>query len=230
MATSLSIIIPAYNEAATLPEVIRRVRAAPYPKEIIVVDDGSTDATPQAAKKLGGDDLRIIRFEHNQGKGAALQAGIRAAVNDIVLIQDADLEYDPKDYPDLLAPILEGDADVVYGSRFLTTKCRRVLFYWHSVANGLLTTFSNMVSNLNLTDMETGYKAFRREIIQSLRLRENRFGIEPEITLKLARCKARFYEVGISYHGRSYHDGKKIGWKDAVRAFYCILRYGLIGR
>lgn len=225
----LSVVIPAYNEEGTIAEIIRRIRAVALPKEIIVVDDASTDATPEILKGLKGPDLRVVRQPRNQGKGAALAAGFKLARNEVVVVQDADLEYDPADYFDLLAPIASGDADVVYGSRFLTTKSHRVHLFWHSVMNTLLTLMCNMFSNLNLTDMETCYKVFRRGLIQSITLREKRFGFEPEITIKLARKQARFYEVGISYHGRSYAEGKKIRAKDAVRALYCVLRYGLLG-
>lgn len=224
---NLSVVIPVYNEENTLAEILRRVRAVPIPKEIIVVDDASTDGTPKILRAQAGADLKVIRLEKNQGKGAAVRAGIQRATREVVLIQDADLEYDPADYPDLLEPLALGVADVVYGSRFLTTKRRRVLFFWHAVVNRLLTTLCNIFANLNLTDMEVCYKAFRREVIQSVVLRENRFGFEPEVTLKLARRKYRFYEVGISYHGRTYQEGKKIRAQDALRALYCILKYGL---
>jgi glycosyltransferase involved in cell wall biosynthesis len=221
------VIIPVYNEEKTIQEIIRRVRDVDIPKEIIVVDDASTDGTLKQIEAVRGKDLRLIRLPKNSGKGAALHEGIRQARNDVVLIQDADLEYDPADYADLLMPFAKGVADVVYGSRFLTTKSRRVLFFWHSVMNTGLTFLSNMFTNLNLTDMETCYKAFGRELIQSLTLNEKRFGFEPEVTIKLARRRVRFFEVGISYNGRSYAEGKKIGTKDAVRALYCIFRYGL---
>ncbi len=224
---TLSVIIPVYNEENTLAEILRRVRAVPIPKEIIVVDDASTDGTAKILRAQAGPDLKVIRLEKNQGKGAAVRAGIQRATREVVLIQDADLEYDPADYPDLLEPLALRLADVVYGSRFLTTKRRRVLFFWHAVVNRLLTTLCNIFANLNLTDMEVCYKAFRREVIQSVVLRENRFGFEPEVTLKLARRKYRFYEVGISYHGRTYQEGKKIRAQDALRALYCILKYGL---
>lgn len=226
---SLSIVIPVYNEQATVAEIVRRVRAVPFAKEILVVDDGSTDGTAAALDRVAGPDLRVIRLDRNQGKGAAVRAGFREARNDVVVVQDADLEYDPQDLPDLIAPIADGEADVVYGSRFLTTKRRRVLFFWHSVMNQFITFACNAVSNLNLTDIETCYKVFRREVIQSVTLRERRFGFEPEVTIKLARKQARFFEVGISYHGRTYQEGKKIRAKDAVRALYCIARYGIFG-
>lgn len=228
-APSLSIVIPVYNEQGTVAEIVRRVRAVPFAKEILVVDDGSTDGTAAALDRVAGPDLRVIRSDRNQGKGAALQIGFRQAKNDVVVVQDADLEYDPQDLPDLIAPIADGEADVVYGSRFLTTKRRRVLFFWHSVMNHFITFACNVFSNLNLTDIETCYKVFRREVIQSVSLRERRFGFEPEVTLKLARKRARFFEVGISYHGRTYQEGKKVRAKDALRALYCILRYGIFG-
>ena len=225
----MSVVIPAYNEETTLAEIVGRVRADAMPKEIIIVDDASTDRTPEIVESLAGPDLVAVRLDKNRGKGAALREGFQRAKNDIVLVQDADLEYDPQEYPELIRPIVEGHADVVYGSRFLTAKARRVLFFWHSVMNRFLTLLSNMFTNLNLTDMETCYKAFRRELIQSVKLRENRFGFEPEVTAKLARRGARFYEVGIAYHGRTYQEGKKIGALDAAHALVCIVRYGLFG-
>ena len=225
----LSVVIPVYNEAATIAALIGRVQAVDVPKEIIVVDDGSNDGTRQVLKELEGryDNLRVILQLKNQGKGAALRVGFKQATGDFVLVQDADLEYDPTDYPVLLKPLIEGKADVVYGSRFLTTKEHRVLFFWHSVGNQVLTLISNMFTNLNLTDMETGYKVFRRDIIQSIRLEQNRFGFEPEITVKISRMKLRIYEVGISYSGRTYEEGKKIGWRDGIKALWCILKYSL---
>jgi len=224
---TLSVVIPVYNEEKTIEEIIRRVRAIDIPKEIIVVDDASTDRTWERLQALKGPDLRLVRQAINRGKGAALHAGFKLAKNEVVLIQDADLEYDPADYPDLLMPFVKGVADVVYGSRLLTTKSRRVLLFYHSLMNTFLTFVSNLFTNLNLTDMETCYKAFKREIIQSLDLRETRFGFEVEVTIKLARLNVRFFEVGISYYGRTISDGKKIRAKDAVRAFYCLLRYGI---
>jgi glycosyltransferase involved in cell wall biosynthesis len=225
----LSIVIPCYNESSTIEAIIDAVRAAPWPDmEIIVVDDASTDGTRD---KLRGplrervDHLEL--HEVNQGKGAALRSGIRLATGDIVIIQDADLEYDPSQYPHLLAPIAEGRADVVFGSRFMGAEPHRVLYFWHRVGNGFLTLLSNMFTNLNLTDMETCYKAFRREIIQSIEIEENRFGFEPEITAKVAKLRCRVFEVGISYYGRTYAEGKKIGYKDGFRALYCILKYNL---
>jgi glycosyltransferase involved in cell wall biosynthesis len=228
----LSVVIPVFNEQATIAELIRRVKADPFPKEIIVVDDGSTDGTRSELARLESlhDNLRIILQPENRGKGAALRAGFKHATGDFVLVQDADLEYDPADYPVLLKPLVEGKADVVYGSRFLTTKEHRVLFFWHSVGNQFLTLVSNMFTNLNLTDMETGYKVFRREVIAAINLEQDRFGFEPEVTMKIARMRLRIYEVGISYSGRTYEEGKKIGWKDGVKALWCIVKYSLFKR
>lgn len=225
----LSVVIPVYNEAATVAALIGRVQAVDVPKEVIVVDDGSNDGTRQVLKELEGryDNLRVILQLKNQGKGAALRVGFKQATGDFVLVQDADLEYDPTDYPVLLKPLIEGKADVVYGSRFLTTKEHRVLFFWHSVGNQVLTLISNMFTNLNLTDMETGFKVFKRDVIQSIKLEQNRFGFEPEITVKIARMKLRIYEVGISYSGRTYEEGKKIGWRDGIKALWCILKYSI---
>ena len=225
----LSVVIPVYNEAATIAALIGRVQAVDVPKEVIVVDDGSNDGTRQVLKELEGryDNLRVILQLKNQGKGAALRVGFKQATGDFVLVQDADLEYDPTDYPILLKPLIEGKADVVYGSRFLTTKEHRVLFFWHSVGNQVLTLISNMFTNLNLTDMETGFKVFRRDMIQSIKLEQNRFGFEPEITVKISRMKLRIYEVGISYSGRTYEEGKKIGWRDGIKALWCILKYSI---
>jgi len=226
----LSVVIPCYNEVDTLENIVDAVRNSSYqPKEIIVVDDGSTDGSRE---KLNGPIVRkvdrIIFHDKNRGKGAALRSGFAAATGDLVVVQDADLEYNPNEYGRLVQPILDGKADVVFGSRFLGGEPHRVLYFWHSVGNGLLTLVSNMFTNLNLTDMETCYKVFRREVIQSIRIEEDRFGFEPEITAKVARSGARIYEVGISYSGRTYAEGKKIGWKDGVRALYCIVRYNLV--
>ena len=225
----LSIIIPCYNELKTIVEIINAVNAAPYPdKEIIIVDDCSTDGTRDKLKQEiehSGRVSKVLYHPVNQGKGAALRTGIEAATGDLVIIQDADMEYDPNEYPRLVEPILNNRADVVFGSRFLGGDAHRVLYFWHRVGNGLLTLMSNMFTNLNLTDMETCYKVFRREIIQSIKIEENRFGFEPEITAKVAKLNCRIFEVGISYYGRTYDEGKKIGWRDGVRAIYCIIKY-----
>jgi len=225
----LSVVIPCYNEIGTLREVLNSVIDAPGPeKEIIVVDDGSTDGTRQLLEQdVDGKLARVIYLEHNQGKGAALRAGFAVATGEIIIVQDADLEYDPRDYPALIEPIIDDRADVVYGSRFMGQRPHRVLYFWHRVGNGLLTLLSNMLTNLNLTDIETGYKAFRREVIQSIHIEENRFGFEPEITAKVARGRYRIYEVGIGYFGRTYMEGKKIGWQDGLWAVWCILKYNL---
>jgi glycosyltransferase involved in cell wall biosynthesis len=227
----LSVIIPCYNEFSTIDEIIEAVIAAPYPNiEIIIVDDYSQDGTREKLKNQiaqSGKVDQIFYHDANQGKGAALRTGIQAATGDIVIIQDADLEYDPNEYPRLVEPIINNRADVVFGSRFLGGDAHRVLYFWHRVGNGFLTLLSNMFTNLNLTDMETCYKAFRREIIQSINIQEKRFGFEPEITAKIAKLNCRIYEVGISYYGRTYREGKKIGWKDGFRAIYCIVKYNL---
>jgi glycosyltransferase involved in cell wall biosynthesis len=227
---TVSIVIPCFNEVQTLEELLDVVREAPVErKQIIVVDDASTDGTAELIRDRLAEKIDIVIYhERNQGKGAALRTGIAAATGDIVIIQDADLEYDPKEYPHLVKPILDKKADVVFGSRFLGHAPHRVLYFWHYVGNRLLTLLSNMFTNLNLSDMETCYKVFRRDVIQSVTIEENRFGFEPEITAKIARIPGiRIYEVGISYYGRTYAEGKKIGWKDGVRAVYCILKYGL---
>lgn len=224
----LSIVIPCYNEQHTIASLVAAVNAAPYPdKEIIIVDDCSRDGTHAELEKLRGQVSQIVFHKVNQGKGAALRTGFQHATGDVVIIQDADLEYDPNEYALLVEPIAQGKADVVYGSRFMGGAPHRVLYFWHRVGNGLLTLMSNMFTNLNLTDMETCYKVFKREVIQSIPIEENRFGFEPEITAKLARRNLRIYEVGISYYGRTYAEGKKIGWKDGFRAIYCILKYNL---
>ncbi len=224
----LSIVIPCYNEQHTIASLVAAVNAAPYPdKEIIIVDDCSRDGTHAELEKLKDQVSQIVYHKVNQGKGAALRTGFQHATGDVVIIQDADLEYDPNEYALLVEPIAQGKADVVFGSRFLGGAPHRVLYFWHRVGNGVLTLMSNMFTNLNLTDMETCYKVFRREIIQAIPIEENRFGFEPEITAKLARRNLRIFEVGISYYGRTYAEGKKIGWKDGVRAIYCIITYNV---
>jgi glycosyltransferase involved in cell wall biosynthesis len=226
----ISVVIPCYNEVGTIEAILDAVRASEIQdKEILVVDDASTDGTREKLRSVEGEaNLRVIYHERNRGKGAALATGFRAATGDVVIVQDADLEYDPREYPKLLAPIRAGKADVVYGSRFAGGESHRVLYFWHYAANKLLTLVSNMFTNLNLTDMETCYKAFRREVIQRIDLREERFGFEPEVTAKVARMGCRIYEVGISYSGRTYAEGKKIGWRDGLRALWCIVRYNLL--
>ena len=227
----LSVVIPCFNEAATILDLLERVRSAPVAsKQIIVVDDGSTDGTRELLQGLQAADLTVLLHERNRGKGAALATGFAAARGEICIVQDADLEYDPAEYPLVIGPIVQGKADVVFGSRFQGAAPHRVVYFWHRVGNGVLTLLSNMLTDLNLTDMETCYKAFRTEIIQAIRIREQRFGFEPEITAKLARRRCRIYEVGISYYGRTYDEGKKIGWRDGVRAIWCILKYNLWAR
>lgn len=222
----LSIIIPVYNEIRTVEEIIRRVQSVDVglDKEIVVVDDGSTDGTRAILDRITSPSIKVLFHEKNQGKGAALHTGFAAATGDILLVQDADLEYDPREYPKLIEPILDGRADAVYGSRFLGGP-HRVLFFWHYVGNRIITTLSNMLSNLNLTDMETCYKVFKRDIIRQIQLKSKRFGFEPEITIKLAKLKCRIYEVPISYSGRDYAQGKKITWKDGLAAIFHLLRF-----
>ena len=223
----LSIIIPCFNERSTILDIIEAVQCVPIEdKQVIVIDDGSNDGTQKILKSLKKDDnLEIIFHSKNKGKGSALKTGFQAATGDICIVQDADLEYDPEEFPIMIKPIIDGKADVVYGSRFQSGRPHRVVYFWHRVGNGLLTLLSNIFTDLNLTDMETCYKAFRREVIQSIDIEENRFGFEPEVTAKISRQNLRIYEVGISYYGRTYSEGKKIGWRDGVRAVYCIIKY-----
>ena len=225
----LSIIIPCYNERQTIAELVAAVKRAPIAsKEIIIVDDGSTDGTQETLKSLREDEVVVLFHNKNQGKGAALRTGFQSASGDICIVQDADLEYDPQELPIVIGPIVDGKADVVFGSRFQGGRPHRVVYFWHRMGNGFLTLLSNIFSDLNLSDMETCYKAFRREVIQSINLKENRFGFEPEVTAKVSRKQGiRIYEVGISYYGRTYEEGKKIGWKDGARAIYCILKYNI---
>ena len=226
----LSVVIPCFNEVTTLERVIEAVRRSPVPnKEIIVVDDGSTDGTRELIQTRLRDRIdQVILQPHNRGKGAALRAGFAAATGDIVVVQDADLEYDPAEFPKLLRPFLDQGADAVFGSRFIGGESHRVLYFWHSVGNRLLTMISNMFTNLNLTDMEVCYKLLRRELLQHITIEEERFGFEPEITAKLAKLECSIYEVGISYAGRTYAEGKKIGWRDGLWALWCILKYNLL--
>ena len=227
----LTVVIPVYNEVHTLLHLIDRVQEVAVDKDIVLVDDCSTDGTRDLLRSTTFPaNVRVLYHERNQGKGAALRTGFAAATGDVVLIQDADLEYDPREYPKLLKPIEEGRADVVFGSRFAGGETHRVLYFWHFMGNKFLTLCSNAFTNLNITDMETCYKVFRREVLQKITVEENRFGFEPEITAKIAKLRVRIYEVGISYDGRTYEEGKKIGWKDGVRAIYCILKYNLFDR
>jgi len=224
----LSIIIPCYNESKTINSLIEAVKKSPVKKrEIIIVDDGSKDGTRDILNELNDPEVRVIFHAQNQGKGAALRTGFNEAKGDICIVQDADLEYDPQEFQIVIQPILDGKADVVFGSRFQGGRPHRVVYFWHRIGNGLLTLMSNFFTDLNLSDMETCYKAFRREVIQSINIKENRFGFEPEVTAKISKMNIRIYEVGISYYGRTYDEGKKIGWKDGIRAVYCILKYNL---
>ena len=226
----LSIIIPVYNEKNTVAKTIKRVATTPLDmdREIVVVDDGSTDGTKKVIKDLEGEYLKKAFHKKNRGKGAAIRTALGHVTGDIVIIQDADLEYNPEEYPKVLKPITDGKSDVVYGSRFVGSDAHRVLYFWHMIGNKFLTLLSNMLTNLTLTDMETGYKVFRRDIISSLSLEEDGFGFEPEVTAKIAKLKCRIYEVGISYTGRTYEEGKKIGWRDGVKTIWCIIKYNLL--
>lgn len=225
----LSVVIPCYNEEATIEALINLVLDSPWVAEIIVVDDGSKDRSREILANVNEPKVRVVLHDVNKGKGAALRTGFQHATSEFVIVQDADLEYDPSEYPLVLEPLLDDRADVVFGSRFLSGRPHRVLYFWHSLGNKFLTLMSNMFTDLNLTDMETCYKCFRREVIQSITIEEDRFGFEPEITAKLAKMRIRIFEVGISYSGRTYDEGKKIGWRDGVRAVYCIVRYSKVG-
>ena len=225
----LSVIIPCFNEVKTLNELLTAVKECGVEDlEIIIVDDCSTDGTRELLKNLNDDTIKVLYHDFNKGKGAALRTGFKSATGDICIVQDADLEYDPKEFPLLLDPITKNKADVVFGSRFQSGRPHRVVYFWHRIGNGVLTLLSNFFTDLNLSDMETCYKAFRTEVIKSIDIKENRFGFEPEITAKISKMNLRIYEVGISYYGRTYDEGKKIGWKDGVRAIYCILKYNLL--
>ncbi len=231
MPMKLSVLIPVYNEKATILEIIQRVQKVAIEKELVVVDDFSTDGTREILETIPShENLKIIYHKQNKGKGAALRTALEHYSGELAIIQDADLEYDPQEYNKLLAPIKNNQADVVFGSRFMGDQPHRVLFFWHSRGNKFITLFSNMFTNLNLTDIECCYKAFRREVLESLKLEQNRFGIEPEIIAKVAAKKWRIFEVGVSYFGRTYDEGKKIGWKDGFQAVYCIIKYGLFSR
>ena len=225
----LSVVIPCYNEEATIEALINLVLDSPWVAEIIVVDDGSKDRSREILANVNDPKVRVVLHDVNKGKGAALRTGFQHATSEFVIVQDADLEYDPSEYPLVLEPLLDDRADVVFGSRFLSGRPHRVLYFWHSLGNKFLTLMSNMFTDLNLTDMETCYKCFRREVIQSITIEEDRFGFEPEITAKLAKMRIPIFEVGISYSGRTYDEGKKIGWRDGVRAVYCIVRYSKVG-
>ena len=225
----LSVVVPCFNEETTIATLVQQVLASPWVAEVVVVDDGSSDGSRAVLDGLSDPRVTVVLHERNRGKGAALRTGFARATADFVVVQDADLEYDPSEYGVLLEPLLDDRADVVFGSRFLSGRPHRVLYFWHSMGNRFLTLLSNMFTDLNLTDMETCYKCFRRPVIQSIEIEEDRFGFEPEITAKLARGKFRIYEVGISYSGRTYAEGKKIGWRDGVRAVYCIIRYSALG-
>jgi glycosyltransferase involved in cell wall biosynthesis len=228
MIMKLSVIIPVYNEVETIEEILKRVRSVPHDKEIIVIDDSSTDGTTAWLKERAGEDIKVFFHDENKGKGGALKTGFQQVTGDIVVIQDADLEYDPADYSRIIEPILDGRADVVYGSRF-TGGPQRVLFFWHYVGNKFLTLLSNMFTNLNLSDMETCYKVFRADLLEKISVKSNRFGFEPEITAKFAKLKCRIYEVPISYSGRTYEEGKKITWRDGLAALFHIVRFGIFG-